>query len=158
MTRALFTVALFTLGCAPTLVPIRFDLPVRAEVTIAEGVSTPAVETRTPFVARVESGSLWPHAGLPLTIDLDADAAGKLGGAHAMKLYGRLNVGRPMFPPGNQPIEIAPSVEDLRALVRGEVPEIVSYVVAEPHLHHQGKQRARDHRWLALVTLRTRPY
>ncbi len=127
----LLSVFLFT-GCIGTLVSIRMDVPRGAAVTLAAGVGTEALSLTTPFVGQFESGSLAREGGYPLVFDLDAASAAAYGSDRPVRVFSRLSITNPTRFARNQTLRIAPSETSLRALIRGEVSEISSFV-ADPN-------------------------
>jgi hypothetical protein len=109
------------MGCAPTFVPVRIDEPAGAHVTLHGAGAT--VESTTPVVARLEAGNAW-CAGFPIELDLDAAAAARYGHDAAVRIYGRVNVGRLPHFTRELPLIVSPGQEQLRALLRGELERV----------------------------------
>jgi hypothetical protein len=151
-TLGVFAALSLSTGCVvPHLVAVRIDEPAGAHVTIPRGVKTPKVEINTPLVGRFEPTH--GFIGHSLWFDLDEAAAAHYGGTRATRLYGRLLVKGRTWKTFGEVLNIAPTHEHMRALLRGELTEI--YAPAHAHVPCGKCQESGE--VVAVLVLSTKP-
>ncbi len=100
---------------------VRIDEPAGAHVTMDRGIFGEGLDVVTPFQGQFQTTGTLSMTGYPLEIHLDDAVARRYGGTGATTLYARLTVAANRK---TEPVRIAPSECELRALLTGEVQEI----------------------------------
>jgi hypothetical protein len=136
-------------ACAPSFVPVRLDEPIGARVRF-EGENR--AEGTTPLVARLEQGSPL-FQGIPIELELDAAQAARYGHEGAVRIYGRINIGRVPWFTHNLPVRVSPGEEQLRSLLRGEIDRVYVATCDTSPCGGGACERARCHGKQILATI-----
>ena len=115
-------------GCMASRVSVRIDHPEDTEVTIAEGVDTPAMRARTPFRRTFEATGPKLSLGYPLVMRISPAMAARYGRKSETLVFGRLNVGEPTSFSRGQQLRLHLEDASLGSLLKGEVSEVNCFV------------------------------